>query len=499
MKPRLFYRFFLITAFSLLLLLPATGVFALSAPGTVRVALVRQADSLSFKTSGIYQLIDRSTGRVMVDLKQGESWQVRISGGGIELQGRQQHLGPFIGPVVVREAGLRAVIVSGSGDRVERYSTDGLAVLNGLGKTDLLSTAGLPVVKGAGGTASLSGGGGLNLVTLADGAGAKRYRGSLEFQVEEGKLTAVNELNIEDYLRGVVPAEMPSAWPAEALKAQAVAARNYALQREQASRGRPYGLTGDQYSQVYRGYDAETPATNRAVEETRGIVMISGGSLISAFFHSSSGGYTENCEDVWLNALTYIKCKEDPFDQNDRHYNWQVRYTASQLAEQLKAAGYQFSEVEDIQEVARTSSGARVEKILVRGKGPSGEDLRAEISNADRVRIALGLKSALFTLDKAYDKDKNLASVTITGSGWGHGLGLSQWGAHGMASRGYKYNDILQYYYSGINIAADYGRSPSPHWPASGTAGTAGTTEAPGASSGTPGKTGTAGPAPWLR
>ena len=87
--------------------------------------------------------------------------------------------------------------------------------------------------------------------------------------------------------------------------------------------------------------------------------------------------------------------------------------------------------------------------------------MTVEISNADNVRIALGLKSALFTLEKIFDQDKNLAAVKITGSGWGHGLGMSEWGANGMASQGYAYQDILKYYYSGINLVGGYGRAAS--------------------------------------
>ena len=124
----------------------------------------------------------------------------------------------------------------------------------------------------------------------------------------------------------MVPAEIPPSWPKEALKAQAVAARNCALQQVEVSRGSKYNLLDDQLSQVYRGYDAETPATNEAVEETRGMVMTSQGRLITAFFHACSGGFTENSEDVWLEQLPYIKGKADPYDKNDKHYDWQVDY-----------------------------------------------------------------------------------------------------------------------------------------------------------------------------
>lgn len=469
MKPYCLFKLVPAITAALILLLPLAGASAATAPGTVRVALVRQADSLSFKVTGNYQLVDQSTGQVIIKLNQGENWQVKLQDGRIELRGRQGGYGPFSGPVMVRELNFSVTIAAGNGDKAERYSTGGLVVLNGDGKTMPLSASSSPSVRSAEGTSILSGGGGgLNLVALTDSTGTRRYRGSLEFRVEEGKLTAINELDIEDYLRGVVPAEVPAAWPLEALKAQAVAARNYALQRVEVTRGQSFNVSSDQFSQVYKGYDAEAPATNRAVEETRGVVMLNRGSLITAFFHASSGGYTENSEDVWKYPLPYIRSKEDPYDKNDRHYNWQVNYTAEQLAGQLKQAGYNFKKVTDIEELARTSSGKRVEKIAVMGEGPGGEPLRVEIFNADNVRIALGLKSALFTMNKIYDKDKNLAGVNISGSGWGHGLGLSQWGAYGMARQGYSYQDILKYYYSGITFAAGYGRTAAPSLQASG-------------------------------
>jgi len=209
---------------------------------------------------------------------------------------------------------------------------------------------------------------------------------------------------------------------------------------------------------MYGGYDAESPATNKAVEATRGMVMLSGGDLVAAYFHSSSGGYTENSEDVWVAKLPYLRWKEDKFDKNDTYYNWQVNYTVEQLKEKLSGAGYEFSKISDLQELARTSSGARVKKLAVKGEGPSGKALTVEISNSDNVRIALGLKSSLFTFTKKYDKNKKLTGVSFTGSGWGHGLGMSQYGVRGMARAGYNYQEILKYYYTGAVLAKDYGR-----------------------------------------
>jgi len=425
----------------------------------VRVALVTQADAVSFKVEGNYRLVDQSTGREIARLVPGESCRAVLKGGKLELYGKNRY-GAFNGPVTVRPESFGISIVGESGNAAERLSADGLFVLNGEGRIIPLAGVTEPAVEAAGGVSLLKTASGLDLVSLTAAGETRRYRGSMEFRLENGKISAINELDIEDYLRGVVPSEMYPFWPQEALKAQAVASRNYALQRMEETGGSAFNLSNNQLNQVYKGYDAETAATNRAVDETRGMVMLSKGSLISAFFHSSSGGYTENSEDVWTYPLPYIKWKADPYDKNGDHYDWQVKYTAQQLMDKLKSAGYDFKKIRDVKEVARTDSGARVKKITVVGDGPPGG--RVDIFNADRVRTALGLKSARFSMKKVFGRDSCLTEVTFTGSGLGHGLGMSQYGACGMAKQGYNYQDILKYYYSGIVLAPGYGGRPAP-------------------------------------
>jgi len=451
-------KYLLIFLVTCTILMPSITAEGAIKSETVRVALGRQTKEFRFKTNGNYQLINLSNGKIIARMGNNENWQVELQAGQIMFQSSGNKYGPFSGPVVVQENNTRVSVLAANRNVVETMSMNDLVALNAREKTVKLDDNNVLSVRNAEGKKTLTSNTGLNLISLLEGSEHRRYRGDIEFRIENGSLVAINELNIEDYLRGVVPAEMPSYWPAEALKAQAVVARNYALQKVEATRGSSYNLTNDQYSQVYSGYDAESPATNRAIEDTRGVVMLNRGSLISAFFHSSSGGYTENSEDVWYNSLSYIKHKDDPYDKNDRHYNWQVSYTTEQLLEILKKAGYTFKDITDINLMAYTASGARVKKLAVTGVGTDGKPLRIEISNADNVRIALGLKSALFTLKKEYDKDKNLTGVNISGSGWGHGLGMSQWGANGMAKLGYKYQDILKYYYSEIKIAPNYGR-----------------------------------------
>lgn len=457
--PKNILKYFCCLIFLGAVLLPAVIAGGAVQPETVRVVLARQDEAMSFQTSGHYQLVDLSTGEVIASIKSGAGWQVERQKNKITVRGGGEKYGPFSGPVAVQESRALVSVRAADGETAAGRSLNSLVALNAQGEKVNLDDRTELFVRDERQKTSLAAEQGLNLIALrAAGAEYRRYRGDMEFRVENDSLLAINAINIEDYLRGVVPAEMPSSWPAEALKAQAVVARNYALQRVEVNRGASYHLTNDQYSQVYGGYDAESPATNRAIEDTRGVVMLHRGSLISALFHSSSGGYIENSEDVWKYPLPYIKHKKDPYDQNERHYDWEVSYTADQLLELMAKAGYDFESINDIEITDYTASGARVKELAVSGTDPDGKRLRVEIANADNVRNALGLKSALFTMEQVYARDKTLSGVEIRGSGWGHGIGLSQWGARGMAAKGYKYRDILQYYYTSIKFDGNYGR-----------------------------------------
>jgi stage II sporulation protein D len=181
------------------------------------------------------------------------------------------------------------------------------------------------------------------------------------------------------------------------------------------------------------------------------------GQAVDAVFHSSSGGYTENSEDIWSNTVDYLRARPDPSDKNDKHYNWSITYTQEQLINLINKAGYNFSKVTDLIEVERTSTGARVKRMSFVGLDASGNPITEDIYNANAVRTVLNLKSAMFTLNKKFDDNQNLIDVTIQGNGWGHGLGMSQYGALGLAKQGYNYQDILKYYYTGVEISGSYG------------------------------------------
>lgn len=277
----------------------------------------------------------------------------------------------------------------------------------------------------------------------------RRYRGALELRHKGGGLTAVNIVPVDDYLRSVVPEEMPVDWPAEAIKAQSVAARSFAL----ASRGRHasegYDLCTTMHCQLYTGTAAEKSASNAAIKATRGEVLTYGGKPIEALFHTDSGGMTENSEDVWGSHVPYLRAAKDT---PTKTMPWTKTISRADLERKLAAKGHDIGKVRSIAlsplaigraAKDRTASG-RVKTMTV--KGTKG----TVTLSGTTWRSLLGLKSTLF--DAKLTKD----AVTFTGYGSGHGLGISQWGAERMAAKGASYAEILHHYYTGTTLQQMY-------------------------------------------
>lgn len=448
----------------------AAGAQEKSEP-VVRVGLILQAERISFTVDGNYQLVDCSNQKPIFKVAPHQLYEVRYASGGLELYREGQRVGFFGEPVMVQEEPQSLLVVAREENQVSREAP--VFILGAQGKQVFASDLrGLSILAAGNSLKQLALERGPNLITLFYQGERRRYRGSMEFRVDSRGITAINHLPVEEYLYAVVPSEMPASWPLEALKAQAVAARSYVLANRGSNNSQGFDVLADQKSQVYRGYDVEHPAATRAVEETRGVVLTYRGQVANVVFHSSSGGYTENSEDVWVGRLEYLRSRPDPFDrhQANPHYNWSVTYTAEQLKEQLASRGYQFSQVHDLEILERTTSGARVKSMRITGLDTSGRPLVVEIGRdpakpkADEVRWALGLKSAFFTMEKVIAGTSSggqhfsrLVSVTFRGNGWGHGLGMSQYGALGMAEKGYSYQEILQYYYPGTTLVLNYG------------------------------------------
>ncbi|MCL2766702.1 MAG: SpoIID/LytB domain-containing protein [Peptococcaceae bacterium] len=457
MKRKSIVKWLMLFVITLSLLIPVSIAESVPASDTVRVAVAVSGSSMEFVTHGEYQIVEQRNGNVIAQLGSNERWRVENRDGWLFMYGPGNILGPYGGTLAVQaSSAVTASVIAGEGNILDRVSIRGMKVRDTFGNTVTLADQDRLRVLSATGTGELAMAGNETfLLSLSANSLNTRYRGDILFMIEDGTLMAVNRLNVEDYLRGVIAAEMPSTWPEEALKAQAVTSRTYAMHMAGESKESAYDLTSDQYTQMYRGYDGEYSSTSKAVQDTTGVVMLNHGKPVQAYFHSSSGGYTENSEDVWLTPLPSIKARIDSYDINDAHYNWQVYYSAYQLTDRFRNSA-SFKSISNINCVY-TDTGTRVREMTVIGLDYDDRPLQIKISNADRVRTTLGLKSALFRMDKTFDEYNNLSGVRLTGSGFGHGLGMSQYGARGMALEGYDYRDILRFYFTDIVVVGNYG------------------------------------------
>lgn len=270
------------------------------------------------------------------------------------------------------------------------------------------------------------------------------YRGSLWVKPEVVKdkngitvtrLTAINVIDLEDYLMSVLPSEMPSSWPREALKAQAIAARSYAIANLGKYRSKGYDVQATVMDQAYRGASAETIASNKAIAETKGIVMKHAGKVVPGFFHSSSAGHTDVAEHVWTKEVPYLKSVPD-VDSKSKYVLWERKFAMSQIDNSL---GKDVGTVLGLFPVHRSPAG-RVKNMLVIGtKGST-------FVSGTAVRQMFALPSTNFNVLAYQD------SYVFKGQGFGHGLGMSQYGARGLAEHGYNAAQILTYYYKDVTF-----------------------------------------------
>lgn len=355
----------------------------------------------------------------------------------------------------------------------------------------------------------------------------KQYRGYLRFAVNGAVMTAVNVVDLEEYLYGVVPSEMPASYGEEALKAQTLAARTYAMTKLNAHKSSGYELCDTINCQVYKGYSGENSKTNGIVDETEGEIICYNGKPIEAVFSASTGGYTENSENVWYNVVPYLRAVPEVGEYGNN--TWEKTLTLSQLDSLLSAKGENIGSAQDIV-ITKISTGGRVQEMKIVGTSGSvtltKENIRTYFSSA-----CGSLPSKMFTINgKGGDpssgsksvqrqaaKSSSVGSLTSSaaangitaktegtlsamngknlkldglsvsentnsnqntpvistgdyqiydvnistvengtfifeGSGNGHGVGLSQNGAQGMAEQGYTYEEIIKHYYTGVTI-----------------------------------------------
>jgi len=286
---------------------------------------------------------------------------------------------------------------------------------------------------------------GKDAVTVNGGA----YPGMIRIEKNADKFLVINYLGLEDYLQGVVKNEMSSKWPMEALKAQTVLARTYALKKIEQPRSEKYDLVATVEDQVYSGAAAQDPSTAQAIEATRGEVLYYNGVLAEVFYHSCCGGRTEAAEFVWNgHGTTYLQPVKCESCQECPYYFWRFPETGVISPEELAAKlGYQGESVEEVA-VSELSPSLRALKLKVRFKG----GYTTEIAGGDfRLRLGReGVRSNFFKVQNARD------GFVFYGSGSGHGVGLCQWGARGLAEQGESYREILKYYFPGTEVKKIY-------------------------------------------
>ncbi len=322
------------------------------------------------------------------------------------------------------------------------------------------------------------------------------YHGDAAFYIiDEYKLISINIVPLEEYLKGVVPSEIPASWHIESLKAQAVAARTYAVANTLDSTPYGYHVVDNQNSQVYNGLDREYSSTNKAVEETKNELIYYNNNLITAFYHSTSGGKTADSGNVWSYTLPYLKSKEDNFSNISPHTDWNISYTTEELIDIFKGE-FNTEEIYDMDVIEVSNDERVIETSIKTDKGEINlikEEVRAVlgysklkstwfsieknnqlsiVTKEDNYKTNLAENSKLSYKDNkientviGYNENEMILNAnenfgaksspdtfTLIGKGWGHGIGMSQYGARQMAEEGFTYKEILEYYYTGVTV-----------------------------------------------
>lgn len=274
------------------------------------------------------------------------------------------------------------------------------------------------------------------------------YRGGIRFVADGDDLLVVNVLTLEEYLRGVVPAEMMANWPLEALKAQAVASRTYLMlslyQRDD------YDICATVECQAYSGIAAEHPRSDLAIYETTGLVLVYQDDFAHTYYHSDSGGSLASSAEVWGRALPYLAARAD-VSSSTPHRKWRYSLEPERLRLALAALGLDVGTVRAISVSAYSDSGRVLRAELQGSRG------RASLSGAVLTSLLreVGLKSTRFTM---------VGDLLAQGDGWGHGVGMSQYGAKALADAGYPFQQILDFYYPDTELrrlaGSEYSSNP---------------------------------------
>lgn len=274
-------------------------------------------------------------------------------------------------------------------------------------------------------------------------ANSKPYRGYLTIIKSENKINIINVLSIEDYIKGVLPMEAPASWCLEALESQAVISRTYAIANLNKHSAQGFDVCSTIHCQVYGGANVEAISSNKAILETQCKILSYNGKFAQAVFHANCGGHTEDPKYVWnwKDTPPYLKGVKCGYCAAAPHTKWEKALSESFIREQL--SDNNIGKIKNIEIKGKTLAGAAKKLKITHSKGKV-------TLNAYKFRLAVDawlIKSHTFDFIKA-DGNK----FYFKGRGWGHKVGLCQWGAKGMAEKGKTYKEILAYFYPGTII-----------------------------------------------
>ncbi len=267
--------------------------------------------------------------------------------------------------------------------------------------------------------------------------GGRSYRGNLLAVWQAGRVLFINRVWLEDYLLGVVPSEVPASFPDSVLQAQAILARTFALYRLNPQG--LYDLCATERCQVYLGRSVETPRHTSAVYATRSLIVSYNQKPITAVYHSDSGGYTAASAEVWGNSVPYLVARPDPFTSSPSS-TWSRTLSPAAVARSLASLGIQVGTVQAITPLFISESGRPLRLRIV----GSSRSVELDAPQSTRLLRGLGLPSTRVRFD----------GWQVYGQGSGHGVGMSQWGARGLALQGWDFRQILGYYYPGTFLSS---------------------------------------------
>jgi stage II sporulation protein D len=294
------------------------------------------------------------------------------------------------------------------------------------------------------------------------------YRGLLKILPYGNNVRIINVLYMEDYLRGVVPPEIGKRADSEveAVKAQAVAARTYAMAHLRQYSGQPFDMKASIIDQVYEGAESENRLINKAIDATAGSVIFYQDDFINAYYHSTCGGTTDDIDHVWdRRGLPYLKAVADSGACSwSKYYTWREYFTEKQLRGRVeqylssdRGRDFKISRIKSV-EIKERTPGGRVARLIIRTESD------AYTFKKDRIRWVLGrtsnpdliLPSDRFDINVDLDGAGFLTGIAFKGRGYGHGVGMCQCGAIGLARDGRTYEGILKHYYSNVELKKLY-------------------------------------------